>query len=257
MAIFKLKSSTVTIISICVLTAIILCSIFVVNFYPAVRPVGGFSNIPICSVDSDVKRVAVTFDCVTFNDDVDRIIKVLNECQVKGTFFVTGEKVKDNKDLLVKINNMGHDIGNMTYSYGSLGDASTNVIKNEIQECNAVIKEVTGVVCNLFRAPYDDYGKNTVKIAGNMGMYSVRYDVDALSWKVEMSKDIIIDRIINNTKPGSIIVFRTDGYYTTDILFETISRLKMQGYEFLPVSEMIIRNNFIIDYKGVQAASSN
>lgn len=249
------KSKCIRLISIGALVCVLFCSVLVLNFYDVIKPVTGVSAIPVCSVKSDVKQVALTFDCVSFGRETEKILQILKEFDIQGSFFVPGEKAMNNEILLLKLWAGGHDIGNMTQTYRDLGDAGTNMIKSEIQKCNASIEEITGRKCVLFRAPYDDYGTKVVKTAAAMGMYSIRYDVDALTWKPEAYKEGAIDRILDNVKPGSIIVFKADGQFTPEILREMINRLVMQGYQPMKVTDMILEDNFTVDVNGMQIQS--
>lgn len=76
--------------------------------------------------------------------------------------------------------------------------------------------------------------------------------VDSLDWKPDISKDQIMSRICNKITPGSIILFHNDTQHTAQMLPNIIKTLKGMGYEFLPVSKMIIKDNYMIDCEGRQ-----
>ncbi len=246
------KGKVLRLVGIGVLVCIMFCSVLILNFYNVINPISGVSALPVCSVDSEQKQVALTFDCVSFGKETRQIMNILDEFGVEATFFVPGEKAAKNESLLSDLWSKGHDIGNMTHTYRNLGDVKTNVIKNEIQECNNVIRKITKEDSVLFRAPYDDYGDNVVKTAAAMGMYSIRYDVDALTWKPELTAEKAVHSVMENVKPGSIIVFNADGRFVLDTLREILTGLKMQQYQPVRVTDMLFEDPFTVDVNGMQ-----
>jgi peptidoglycan/xylan/chitin deacetylase (PgdA/CDA1 family) len=80
---------------------------------------------------------------------------------------------------------------------------------------------------------------------------------DSLDWRPGISQDEIMSRIVTRVKPGSIILFHNDTPHTAKILPSVISALRNNGYDFLPVSEMILRENFYIDYEGRQRENAH
>lgn len=246
------KGKFVRMAGIVALVLVMICSVLILNFYQVTEPIAGVIGIPVCSVDSDRKEVALTFDCVSFGNQTRQIMYLLDEFDVEATFFVPGEQAAKDESLMLALWNRGHDIGNMTHTYRDLGDAKANVIKGEIQECNNVIRKITKSDSVLFRAPYDDYGDKVVKTAAAMGMYSIRHDVDAWTWKPELSVEKAVDSVMENVKPGSIIVFKADGQFVLETLRETLTRLKMQQYQPVRVTDMLFEDPFTVDVNGMQ-----
>lgn len=234
------------------LILVMFCSVLILNFYNVTEPIAGVSGVPVCSVENDRKQVALTFDCVSFGYETKEIMNLLDEFGVEATFFIPGEKAEKNESLVLSLWNKGHDIGNMTYTYKDLGNAKSNVIKEEIQQCNRVIKTITKEDCVLFRAPYEDYGKKAVKTAAAMGMISVHHDVDALTWKQELSTDIAVKSVMESVKPGSVIVFNADGPFVLDTLREVLTELQMKKYQPVKMTDILFDDPFTVDVNGVQ-----
>jgi peptidoglycan/xylan/chitin deacetylase (PgdA/CDA1 family) len=246
------KSKWVRRIGIGLLVTVMFLTVWVLNFYNVAKPINGISAVPVCSVDTELKQVALTFDCLSFGDEIQNIMYILDEFDAKATFFIPGKLALENRSAVLSLWAKGHDIGNMTYSYRQLGDAKANVIKSEIQECNATLQRITKDECTLFRAPYDDFGGRVVKTAAAMGMYSVRYDTDPLTWKPEVPVKRAVEMAMENVKPGSIFLFKTNGKFVEDTLREVLTRLRMKGYEAVKVSDMLFTEDFAVDVNGTQ-----
>lgn len=207
---------------------------------------------PIYSVDSAKKAAAITFDCAWGADDIPDILATLKQENIKATFFIVGQWAEKYPESVKMISQDGHDIANHSYSHLRMGTLDRSKINSEIQLCSDVLKQLSGVKCDLFRAPYGDYNNTLIDEARLQGYYTIQWDVDSLDWKPGISKGEIMQRIKMKIKPGSIILFHNDTPLTAKILPEIISELKEKGYEFIPVSELIIKDNYYIDEEGCQ-----
>jgi len=112
-------------------------------------------------------------------------------------------------------------------------------------------RAVRGKKVDLFRPPYGDYDNLVIDTAKSMGIYSIQWDVDSLDWKDLSATDIAM-RIINGVKPGSIILCHNNGLHTAEALPLIFSTLQNRGYEFVPIGELIYRENYTIDSAGKQ-----
>ena len=114
------KSKWVRRIGIGLLVTVMFLTVWVLNFYNVAKPINGISAVPVCSVDTELKQVALTFDCLSFGDDIQNIMYILDEFDAKATFFIPenwpGKPIGGSFFM-----GKGHDIGNMTYSYRQLG----------------------------------------------------------------------------------------------------------------------------------------
>ena len=113
--------------------------------------------IPIYNVETDENKVAVTFNCAVGNSDMDSIHATLDKYNVKATFFLLGSWADDYPEEVQKIYDKGHEIGNHGYSHKDLPSMSYEEIILDIQQCNEVIKNITGHSPTLFRAPSGAY----------------------------------------------------------------------------------------------------
>lgn len=105
----------------------------------------------------------------------------------------------------------------------------------------------------LFRPPYGDYNDTLIKTANSIGYYPIQWDVDSLDWK-DYGADAIVTRVLENEHlgNGSIILMHNGAKYTKDALPRVIEGLQEKGYEIVPISELIYRENFKMDHEGRQ-----
>lgn len=120
-------------------------------------------DIPIYRVETDKKEIALTFD-ISYNEgNVDKILDVLDKYDVKATFFVVGNWVDNNQDVVKKIHDRGHEIGNHSYSHPYFNEISESEMKTELDKTSKKIKDIIGEETTLFRPPYGEINENGVK----------------------------------------------------------------------------------------------
>lgn len=214
----------------------------------------GDRNLPIYCVDcgSD-KKIALTFDAAWGNEDTHKILEILDKQDVKVTFFMTGGWVEAYPDDVQAILDAGHDLGNHSENHKNMSQLSNAEKKDELMKVHEKVKELTGYEMFLFRPPYGDYDNDVITTASACGYYSIQWDVDSLDWK-NFGIDSIIQTVTNHKHldSGSIILCHNGAKYTADALDAMITALKEKGYTFVPVSELIYRENYHMNHEGRQ-----
>ena len=208
--------------------------------------VGG-RELPIYCVDTDEKKVALSFDAAWGNEDTARILEILKKNDVHVTFFMTGGWVESYPDDVKAIYEAGHDLGN------HMSQLSVEECKSELQQVHDKVKEITGYDMFLFRPPYGDYDNEVITTAREMGYYPIQWDVDSLDWK-NYGVSSIVQTVTEHKHlgNGSIILMHNGATYTADALETVINSLRDQGYEIVPISELIHRDNYHMDHEGRQ-----
>jgi polysaccharide deacetylase family sporulation protein PdaB len=232
--------------------AIIVISLLSIAGINAIGVFSASRQLPIYSVDCSGNKAAITFDCAWGADDIPAILAALEKENVKATFFIVGQWAEKFPDKVRMIASGGHDIANHSYSHLRMGVLDRNHIKSEILKCGDKLQEITGNKMDLFRAPYGDYSNNLVETAKELGYFTIQRNVDSLDWRPEVTRKDILERINRKIKPGSIILFHNDTPHTAGILPEIITLLKNRGYDLIPVSRLILREDYLIDYEGRQ-----
>ncbi len=212
---------------------------------------GNIRKIPIYSVETDQKKIAVTFDAAWGAQDTEELLEILDKYNAKATVFCLGQWVKDNPEEVKMFYDNGHEIGNHSYSHPAFSKISREEIRKEITDCNEIIKEVTGEYPALLRAPSGDYDNKSIEACESMGMKMIQWDADSVDYK-GISVNEIYERIIKNTENGSILLFHNGVENTPAALEKILEALKNDGYEFVTVSQLIYKENYTIDHTGRQ-----
>ena len=209
------------------------------------------SDIPIYKVDTNKNEIALTFD-ISYNErNIDEILEVLDKYDVKATFFVVGNWIDENKDVVKKIYDRGHEIGNHSCTHPYFNEISEEDMKKELESTSKKIKDITGEDTKIFRPPYGEINEDGVKVCESHGNKVVNWDLDSMDWK--NIKDIyIIDRVSQNATPGSIILFQGEGKNVENYLDSIISHFSKSGYKMLKISELLYDDNYYVDSSGVQ-----
>lgn len=215
----------------------------------------GDRELPIYCVYTDKKQIALSFDAAWGNEDTKKILEVLKKHNVKVTFFMTGGWVESYPDDVCAILADGHDLGNHSENHKDMPTLSDSQQKEELMKVHNKVKELTGYEMFLFRPPYGSYNNNLINNAKDCGYYTIQWDVDSLDWK-NYGIDSIIKTVTRHKHlgNGSIILCHNGAKYTAYALDEMITTLKDAGYEFVPISELIIRDNYHMDHEGRQIA---
>lgn len=147
----------------------------------------------------------------------------------------------------------GHDLGNHSENHKNMSQLSDEECKEEIMKVHTRVQELTGYEMFLFRPPYGDYDNHVITNAAKSGYYSIQWDVDSLDWK-DYGADAIIRMVTGNEHlgNGSIILCHNGARYTAEALDTLITELKNQGYEFVPVSQLIYREKYHMNVEGRQ-----
>lgn len=211
------------------------------------------NQLPIYCVQTEEPKIALTFDAAWGNEDTKQILDILEKHDVKVTFFMTGGWVSSYPDDVKAILEAGHDLGNHSENHKNMSQLSDAEKTEELMSVHNKVKELTGYEMFLFRPPYGDYDDAVVENAKQNGYYTIQWDVDSLDWK-DYGADAIIDTVCNHKHlgNGSIILCHNGAKYTAQALDAMITNLKEQGYEFVPLSELIYRENYEMNHEGRQ-----
>ena len=232
-----------------ILGAIVLC-VGVGTLNPQTVFKVGNREIPIYCVEREDKKIALTFNCAWNDDDIDNILKTLDAYGVKCTFFIVGEWAEKYPESVKRIYEKGHEIANHSYAHDHYSNWSMEKILEDIEKCDNLLEEITGVRPTLFRAAYGEYNDNTVIACEKSGRYYIQWSVDSIDYG-DATEDAIYERVVPKVGTGDIVLMHTGTKNTAKILPKIISELS-KDYELCTVSDMIYRENYVIDATGKQ-----
>lgn len=186
--------------------------------------------------DVEKPRIAITFDDGPSAACTGRLLDGLRERGVKATFFLIGEYAAENKELVKRIYDEGHVIGNHTYHHVDITKLSDEEAATEINETDRVICEVTGEHVRYVRPPFGVWQKD---LELEMEVLPVMWSVDPLDWTTKNVEEIV-NKVVTEASEGDIILLHDCYDSSVDAALRIIDILIKEGFEFVTVDEMIL-----------------
>src|ERR1700760_3577027 len=190
----------------------------------------------------DQPYIAMTFDDGPSAENTPRLLEMLKQRNIKATFFLIGQNVVSNPDLVRRILAEGHEIGNHSWTHPQLSKLSDDRVTAEITKTQDAIKDASGFTPTLLRPPY---GAITARqrewIENRFGLNIILWSVDPFDWK-KPGASVITQRILSQARPGSIILSHDIHKQTVDAMPATLDALIAKGYKFATVSQLIAMN---------------
>ena len=232
-----------------------LCFLFglpwVINSSAIVGASASVRQLPIYCVQRDNKCVSLTFDAAWGNEDTQTLIDILAKYNVKATFFVVGAWVDKYPESVKALHDAGHEVMSHSNDHAHFSGLNAKQIVDNLTKCNVKIYKVTGVTPALFRCPYGEYDDHVINAVNSMGMTAIQWNVDSLDWK-GISASEIKQRVLSRVVPGSIVLFHNAAENTPEALPAIIEGLIADGYDIVPVSELLLKDDYKIDHTGMQ-----
>ncbi len=212
-------------------------------------------KLPVYSVERTDKKIAISFDCAWGTEYTDAILDTLQRENVRATFFMVQFWTEKYPEYAKKIAEKGNEIGTHSATHSYMSKQSKEQIVQELRSSATAIETAIGKKPDLFRAPFGDYDDLLIETAQEEGFFTIQWDVDSLDWKNLSANDIAM-RVISRVQSGSIILCHNNGLHTAEALPIILDTLKNKGYEFVPIGELIYRENYTIDANGRQHVAS-
>lgn len=179
--------------------------------------------------------IALTFDDGPYPKVTGHILDVLEKNGVCATFFVLGSRIEGHEDMLTRMDELGCEIGNHSFSHADLTRLSKADCQRELSDTDAEIRRVTGHEASVVRPPYGYYNK-TVMSAAERPL--ILWTVDTNDWRGKAPGEIA-DYVIQQAKEGSVILMHDQQTQTADAMEIIIPTLIEEGFRFVTVSELI------------------
>lgn len=194
-------------------------------------------------VDTSQKLVALTFDDGPTVEGTDQILTILEEQNIKATFFVTGAELERNLNQGKKIVDAGHELGNHSYSHVRMMLVTPSFVKHEIETTDKLIRDAGYQGEILFRPPYAKKLFALPHYLSKTGRRSVTWDVEPESYpEIGADADKITEHVLSKTQPGSIILLHVmypNRRESMKAVRKVVEGLKAQGYSFKTMSELL------------------
>lgn len=207
--------------------------------------------LPIYNVQTEEKKVAFTMNCAWNADDIDSILKTLDDNNTKITFFMVGDWIEKFPEAAKKIYESGHEIASHSDTHPHVNNLSYEKNIEEIEKSNDKIEKITGKRTNIYRAPYGEYNDTVIKAATDKGYYTIQWNLDTLDYN-GLTGDEMWNRIKDKLNSGDIILSHNGTKNTANSLDMLIKNIKQKGFEVVRVSDLIYKEGYSINANGTQ-----
>lgn len=187
-------------------------------------------------LDPDKPIIAITFDDGPGGESTERILDVLEQYQVRATFFVQGKQVAKYPDTVKRAAELGCQIGNHTYNHKDLTSLSDQEALEQLESVNELVREQTGAGCALVRPPYGKGWKDQ-RVLGLVPYPLIMWSIDTKDWSTRDPKQTIAS-VLEDVQDGDIVLLHDIYNETADAVEDFIPKLLEQGYQLATVSEM-------------------
>lgn len=191
----------------------------------------------------DQPYIAMTFDDGPSAENTPRLLEILKQRNIKATFFLIGQNVAANPDIVRRILADGHEVGNHSWTHPQLSKLSDDRVTAEITKTQDAIKDASsGYSPTLLRPPYGAITPRQREwISNQFGLNIILWSVDPFDWK-RPGASVITQRILSQVRPGAIILSHDIHKQTVDAMPATLDALITKGYKFVTVSQLIAMN---------------
>lgn len=208
-------------------------------------------KLPIYSVQTTEKKVAISFDAAWGADKTSEIMTICEQYGVNATFFLVGFWVEDYPEVASDIAKRGFEIGLHSSTHPDMVNLSAKQMSLELTKNQDIIQSVCGVEASLFRPPYGSYNDTLIDVCKDLNITAVQWSVDSLDWK-GLSASEIAGRVCSKSKSGSIVLFHNNSDNIIGALKLVLEYYKNNNFEVVPVGELIYRDHYTINQQGEQ-----
>ncbi len=190
--------------------------------------------------ERDSKKIALSFDDGPHPRFTPAILSILEKYDIKATFFMIGCNVEHYPEVAKKVMEMGHEIGNHTYSHPHMKEISIATLTEELQKTEAVLSKIGIPKPSLFRPPEGFRSKDQISAVETEGYKTIIWSLDTHDWQGRAPCEIV-SVVMNGIQGGDILLFHdyTSRKNTITALEQLIPKLLKDGYEFVKVSDLM------------------
>ncbi len=209
-------------------------------------PTGQWFGRTFKGLSYESKQLALTYDDGPNDPYTLRLLEVLARHNVRATFFLIGRYVRQRPDIVREVVKAGHVVGNHTFTHPLLIFRSARELRMQLTDCERAITDAVGGHSKLFRPPFGGRRPAVLRIARQMGLEPVMWNVTGFDWNAP-SVEHIEHKVTRRVRGGDVILlhdgehraFGTDRSHTLTATDRLISRYKSEGYEFVTIPEMM------------------
>ena len=216
----------------------------------------GYTGVKaIWGVERSDNKISFTMDSGSHNRYIMTILDILDQYNVKITFFVTGQFAAANPDLVREMAARGHEIGNHSWSHPNFDNLSKEEAYSELTRTSDLLESLTGQEVKLFRPPYGHCSSQTRIIVNALGMQAVRWTHESMDARQEASQENSLKYSTKDMKGGSIILTHVSAGCTVSVLPQILQWYQDNGFEVVRVSDLLLDGDTVLDENGIQHLS--
>ena len=193
-----------------------------------------YGNLDAYFIKDNCKEIYLTFDEGYENGYTEKILDILKEKDCPAVFFVTMPYVKENPDIIKRMIDEGHVVGNHTVNHPSMAEISIETATNEINELHEYVKENFNYEMTLFRPPMGEFSEQSLALTQSLGYKSIFWSFAYKDWEVDNQPDATsaLNNLVSSAHNGAIYLLHAVSKTNTEILGDFIDTLRNDGYKF-------------------------
>ncbi len=217
--------------------------------YQSMAPTGQWYGKTFIGVARGTRQMALTYDDGPNDPHTLRLLEVLAKHKVPATFFLIGRYVKQRPEIVREIVAAGHIVGNHTFAHPLLTLKSEDEIKRQLSDCSTALQDAVGDHSNLFRPPFGGRRPAVFRIARELGLLPVMWNVTGYDWNAPPAA--VIERKVSKQGRGGDVILLHDGSHkqmgvdrsqTVIATDHLIARYKSEGFEFVTIPQMMAKS---------------
>ena len=191
----------------------------------------------------DDKVIYLTYDCGYENGNTAPILDALKKHNAPATFFVVGHFLETAPDLVKRMVEEGHTVGNHTYHHPDMSSISNLAsFQKEVDDTAALYQKITGQeMTKYYRPPQGKYSTENLKMAKELGYHTFFWSLAYVDWNVDSqpTKEQAFDKLLPRIHPGAIVLLHSTSKTNGEIMDELLTKWEEMGYRFAPLSELL------------------
>lgn len=193
--------------------------------------------------DTNQNDIYLTFDCGYENGNTEPILDALKKHNVKATFFVVGNFLETSPELVKRMVEEGHIVGNHTYHHLDMSSiSSTESFGKEVGDVEQLFQNITGMqMCKYYRPPQGKYSVENLKMAQDMGYTTFFWSLAYVDWYQDKqpTKEEAFNKLLKRIHPGAIVLLHSTSSTNAQILDELLTKWEEMGYTIKPLPELV------------------
>jgi peptidoglycan/xylan/chitin deacetylase (PgdA/CDA1 family) len=214
--------------------------------YQSMSPTGQWYGATFAHGSCGSKQIALTYDDGPNDPHTLHLLDVLAKNNVRATFFMLGRYVKERPDIARAVAAAGHVIGNHTFNHPLLIFKSAAETRSQLLDCRKELQDAIGEHSNLFRPPFGGRRPETLRVARELGLQTIMWNVTGYDWNAPPAA-VIEKKVARQMRGGDVILLHDGGdksmgadrSQTVIATANMIRRYRDEGYEFVTVEEMM------------------